>query len=340
MTVSTPGPSASPLGGDAAPAALEAFVERAGCPFCATAGAVILCEVDYADTAEATARVRSVRGRLYECAGCGVAFPSHAYDPAVFPLLYDKTFRDLDGFDRSILQRVRMAVLKAIARAHHQRLSLSRLLDAATLRVLQVPALGRRPRGLRVLDVGCGFGEFLKIYSSLGNTVVGTEIIPAFVERLRRAGHDCRQGELHTLDLAGEMFDVIIMRAVFYRTLDATATLEKARAHLAPGGEIVLVDACPGRDGAEYFFRKQFPQGQFYITDRARYLAMLRRRFGLVCEASRLIYGRPNAPLKSLTLVGHVWGLFELLAANLTSRKPYVLSYRLARNNIDRPPES
>jgi SAM-dependent methyltransferase len=311
---------------------VDAFSEREGCPFCGGAGTLPpLCEVEYSDTAEATRLVRSVPGKLFECSACGVAFPSHAYDPGVFALLYDKKFRDLDGFDRSVLQRLRMAVLSRMARAHHLRVSLSRLLDVLTLRVLQVPALGRPPRGLRILDVGCGFGEFLKIYTALGNDVIGTEIVPALVERLRRQGFVCRHGELHNLDLGHHMFDVIIMRAVFYRTLAPVHTLEKALAHLAPGGEVVLLDPCPGRDGADYFFYKQFPQGQFYVIDRDRYFGMLRRRFGLRCEAARLIYGRPNAPLKSLTWFGHVWGLGELLAANLLRRKPYVLSYRLSR---------
>jgi SAM-dependent methyltransferase len=313
-------------------ASVDALIKRGGCPFCGAAGTLPpLCEVEYSDTAEANRVVRSVHGTLFECANCGIAFPSHAYDPGVFALLYDKTFRDLDQFDRSVLQRLRMAVLSRIAMAHHVRLSLSRLLDAVTLRVLQVPQLGRSPHGLRILDVGCGFGEFLKIYTALGNVVIGTEIVPALVGRLRREGYSCWQGELHNLDLGQQQFDVIIMRAVFYRTLVPVQTLEKALAHLAPGGEMVLIDPCPGRDGASYFFCKQFPQGQFYVVDRERYFSMLGRRFGLECSAARLIYGRPNAPLRALTWFGHVRGLVELLIANLLRRKPYVLSYRLRR---------
>jgi SAM-dependent methyltransferase len=189
-------------------------------------------------------------------------------------------------------------------------------------------------KGDRVLDVGCGFGEFLKIYAALGNQVTGTEIVPEFVNRLRKAGFDCRSGEVHTLDFDGLRFDAIILRAVFYRTLDAAATMRKVKSLLTPGGEIVLVDPCPGGDGAEYFFRKQFPQGQFYIVDRDRYFAMLRQRFDLACASARLIYGRPNAPLKPLSPLGHVWGLMELVAANLLHRKPYVLSYRLTAPDV------
>jgi SAM-dependent methyltransferase len=311
----------------------DVFTERAGCPFCRRPSSTEVFRTRYLETAEANRSLPDVIGRVLACADCGVVFPSHAYRADAFPLLYDKTFVDLDGFDRSSLQRLRTTVLRAILSAYHQPLSLSRLLDAATLRVLQVPALGRAPRGLRILDVGCGFGEFLKIYSALGNDVVGTEITPAFVERLTRDGYQCRQGELHLLEFgADERFDAIVFRAVFYRTLDPVATLQKALSLLAPGGELVMLDPNPDLDGVRYFAGKQFPQGQFYIIDRDRYLAMLRERFGLRTLWQRTIYGRPNAPLKPLSMAGHVVGLAELAWANLLHRKPYMLSYRLGRS--------
>ena len=310
----------------------EVFVERAQCPFCARPSSDEIARTRYYDTAEANRSLPDITGRVLACQACGIAFPSHAYRAEAFPLMYNKTFVDLDGFDQSILQRLRTAALRTILAGHHRPMSLSRLLDAATLRVLQVPALGRAPHGLRILDVGCGFGEFLKIYAGLGNDVVGTEITPAFVERLERAQYTCRMGELHMLDFASDdRFDAIIFRAVFYRTLDPIATLQKALSVLKPGGELVMLDPNPGRDGVEYFFRKQFPQGQFYIVDRDRYLAMLGERFGVRCVSQRTIYGRPNAPLKPLSPAGHVFGLIELALANLFHQKPYMLSYRLMK---------
>ena len=98
---------------------------------------------------------------------------------------------------------------------------------------------------------------------------------------------------------------------------------------LAQGGELTLVDPCPQLEGVEYFFRKQFPQGQFYILDVGRYLGMLKERFQLRCAASRIIRGRPAAPLKSVRFLGNLLGLAELLKANLLANKPYVLSYAL-----------
>jgi len=207
--------------------------------------------------------------------------------------------------------------------------SLSRLLDALTLKALQVPLIGRRRRDLRILDVGCGFGEFLEIFQRVGNKVVGTEIVPELVNRLRIRGFDVREGELESAICGDEKYDLVVMRAVFYRTRNPVTTLNAAKQALADGGELALLDPCPGREGAEYFFRKQFPQGQFYILEEERHLGMLRTRFSLGCAKRELIYGCASAPLKSVRLVGNLTGFAEVVTANAFRQKPYVLNYDL-----------
>lgn len=305
------------------------FERRTGCPFCSTPSHDVLATVRYRDTAEANPSLPDIAGTLFNCAACGIAFPSHVYNPLTFPLLYAKSLTDLSYLDQSPIQRLRKAIIKEILRNRNLAVSLSTLLDAISLRVLQVPELKRRPQNLQILDVGCGFGEFLEIFKSLGNFVVGTEIVPDLVTQLRRRGFDIRDGEVETLDLPQGAFDVIVMRAVFYRTRNPVTTLGIVKRALAPDGELTLVDPCPGRDGVEYFFRKQFPQGQFYIMDVASYLRMLNGRFQLRCATSRIIHGRPEALLKPVRFFGNLLGLAELLAANIFGNRPYVLNYNL-----------
>lgn len=306
------------------------FENRDRCPFCANENGVVIDKVLYSETAEANKGLPDVEGILRCCEQCGIAYPSHVYKIEAFPMLYKKTFIDLRYFDNSFFQQMRKKVMKLIANAYSRGHSSLNLLEYLTLGVLQVPIINKKTQGLRILDVGCGFGEFLWIYKELGSSVVGTEIHPDLTNRLVNQGYDCRQGELEAVEFEDMKFDVIILRAVLYRTRNPEQTLETVKKMLAPNGQIALVDPSPG-DGFGYFFRKQFPQGQFYILDEDKYFAMLKSRFGLVPVAKRKVYGRPTAPLKPIKILGNIIGLFELLYANLFKIKDYVLIYTLER---------
>lgn len=305
------------------------FFERTGCPFCGTQSSTVLSHIRYHETAEANKMLPDISGMLYACEPCGVAYSSHGCHLHAFPDFYSKALGDLTYFDESFLQLMRRRYLKEILRNRHKPSSLSRFLDAASLYVFQVPLVMREMRKQKILDVGCGFGEFMEAYRDMGNAVTGTEVIPALVQRLTQKRLDCELGEIEELSLEKHAFDVIIARAVFYRTRHPAATLNLFKELLAEGGELAFVDPYPTREGVEYFFKKQFPQGHFYILDHQRYLAMLKEKFGLSCVAMRQVYGRPGAPLKKVRLWGNVVGLFELFCANLFKRKPYVMGYTL-----------
>jgi len=310
-------------------AAARVFPERPGCPFCGDADGERLAEIDYHDTAEAHRELPNVRGVLRACADCGVAHPSRSYDLACLVDLYQKNLSKLDLFHRSALQDLRQALLRAVVRGRPQPLSPGALLDALSLRALLVPPWTRSPAGRAVLDVGCGYGDCARIFRDLGASVVCTEVVPALVDRLEADGSECHLEELEKLDLGGRRFDLIFRRGVLYRSRDPAAALEALRRLLAPGGEVACLD--PGADreaAADYFFRRQFPQGQFYLIDRERYAAMLRRRFGLELSAARQIYGRP-APLPREGVLGNLEEFGRILSGNLLRRRPYVLAYTL-----------
>lgn len=97
------------------------------------------------------------------------------------------------------------------------------------------PAPGRN----RLLDVGCGTGQFLLLARAKGWDVVGIEIARAGVEAARRAGLTVHLGSLTTLALSESSFDLI----TFWNVLDFVPDpMEQARAAhriLAPGGVLV-----------------------------------------------------------------------------------------------------
>jgi SAM-dependent methyltransferase len=305
------------------------FLRRRGCPFCERVSGDVLSAVRYQETQGANPDLPDVEGRLFACGECGVAYSSHIYALESFPALYHKDVASQDSFHRSLVHRVRARIVREILRSRGRAGSASELLDALFLRALLVPPFRQAPRGLRVLDVGCGYGDFTEAFRALGSEPEATEVLPKLVARLRAQGLACRYGELEHLDFGERRFDLVFLRGTLYRTRDPAAALTAARRLLAAGGELASVDPCPGRDGVEYFFRMQFPQGQFYVVDLPRYRAMLAARFGFRMEFARQIYGRPRTHLKAPGTLGIAIEFAELALNNLLHRRPHVLAYTL-----------
>lgn len=311
------------------------FRENPSCPFCGAVGRHVL-SLRYRETAEANEAVPDIEGRILSCERCGVCYPAHAFDLNRFAELYAKTLRDLVYLDESVIQKLRRPALSRLLRIPPERRG---LISSA----LQVPLNDRPPNGLSVLDVGCGFGEFSAAYQDLGATVTATEINPQLAERVRRHGIVCHVGQLEDLALPERSFDLILFRAVLYRTADPARTIAEAKRLLKAGGRISVLDPCPGLEGVDYFARKQYPQGRYYICDADVFASMLAQRFGLRTLQSKLIYGRPKAPLKQVRFIGNLIGFAELVWNNFTRRKPYMLAYLLAEgtgqaSDTTRPP--
>lgn len=94
--------------------------------------------------------------------------------------------------------------------------------------------------GGRLLDVGCGAGEFLAFVRDLGWTVVGLESKASAAEEAKRVfGLDIRAGTLESLSSADGPFDVVSLWHVLEHVADPDAALKSARRALKPGGYIL-----------------------------------------------------------------------------------------------------
>jgi len=126
------------------------------------------------------------------------------------------------------------------------------------IHLTQRAALGRwlrPPAGTTVLDLGCGVGRWSRRLAVAGALVTGMDLSPAMVaEATRRAkaeGVDGRcefvEGDAAELAL-GRRFDRILCVTVIQHVVDPgrmEAVLCRMRAHLAPGGRIVMLEAAP-----------------------------------------------------------------------------------------------
>lgn len=105
------------------------------------------------------------------------------------------------------------------------------------------PAPGRN----RLLDVGCGTGEFLLLARAEGWDVMGIEIAKAGVEAARKAGLPVHLGSLTALDLPESSFDLVTLWNVLDYAPDPVEQARAAHRILPPGGVLVarVVNLAP-----------------------------------------------------------------------------------------------
>lgn len=104
--------------------------------------------------------------------------------------------------------------------------------------------------GDRVLDLGCGAGEFTAIASELGAGVVGAEVARGALERARRSYPelDFRLVPIDgPLPLEDNSFDVVWASEVIEHVADTARWLSEVRRILVPGGRLLLTTPAHGR---------------------------------------------------------------------------------------------
>lgn len=98
--------------------------------------------------------------------------------------------------------------------------------------------------GKRVVDFGCYTGVVARALAERGCTVTGIELDPVAAEKAREVCERVVVGDLDRMDLAealeGSAYDVGLFGDIIEHLKDPVRVLSQFRAHLAPGGFIVV----------------------------------------------------------------------------------------------------
>ena len=179
------------------------------------------------------------------------------------------------------------------------------------------------PTDTRVLELGCGVGRWSRRLARAGIRVTGVDLSPAMVaEATRRAkaegvGDRCEfiEGDAAELEL-GRLFERILCVTVVQHIVDPERmheALRRMRAHLAPGGRLVLLEAAPSLpdtrcDSGTFVARSEKTYREAFAKAGLRCLAMsgvdplpLKSRF--LPSYARLPRPLANAALLAVTAI-------------------------------------
>lgn len=95
-------------------------------------------------------------------------------------------------------------------------------------------------KGLRVLDVGCGFATTSAYIQKLGNEVTGLESSDVACEVASKRLAHVVQGDMTTADLASLQFDAIIFADVLEHVPWPVGALKRYLQWLAPDGSVII----------------------------------------------------------------------------------------------------
>lgn len=99
-----------------------------------------------------------------------------------------------------------------------------------------VPLAGRR-----VLDLGCGLGEYVRAFAREGARAYGSDIATdRLVIGRQRGATGLLVGAGESLPLANETMDVVVLNEVIEHVTDDRATMAEVARVLAPGGVAVI----------------------------------------------------------------------------------------------------
>lgn len=101
--------------------------------------------------------------------------------------------------------------------------------------------LGSKPAG-RLLDIGCGAGEYLNLMRDRGWVVEGVDFdVEAVKKANERFGIKVHAGQLHDVNFPDGHFDAITMNHLIEHVFDPVSLLQECRRLLRPDGCLVIV---------------------------------------------------------------------------------------------------
>lgn len=243
---------------------------------------------------------------LWRCGGCGSAYLDPRPDRMTIGLAYSRYYThaaaEAPGAETAY-QKLRVALANGY---RNRRYGTSRRPETALGNVLArlvrplawpvdtafryLPRRDGSPKG-RVLDLGCGGGEWLQLAREAGWDVAGSDPDPLARARAAARGIEVRDS-IEAWEDQAETFDVVTMSHVIEHVHDPLATLRSAYRLLRPGGRLFVdtpnIDAIGHRIYGRDWRGLETPRHLVLFNRRSLRDALAQAGFSKICYRLRM----------------------------------------------------
>jgi len=183
---------------------------------------------------------------LFHCESCASAFLDPRPTPETIGLAYETYFTHDSGGPGNIIERLKIKLRNGYLNYRYG----TKLYPASNIGIilatlmknrreffdLAIRHLPKLETSKRLLDLGCGNGDYLFIARSAGWDVVGVDADSKAVSVASEKGIDVRLGNIEILDPSKEQFDVITLSHVIEHVHQPIKVLQACYKLLKPGG--------------------------------------------------------------------------------------------------------
>jgi SAM-dependent methyltransferase len=173
--------------------------------------------------------LRSASGG-FDCGGCGRHYSNKASIP---DFIVSATNREILEFYERQAQAIDQAGERSISVGYVT--PANQIVHTKAVRRL----MGARPKGLRILDLGCGHGS-LSAELIPDNQVVGVDIARPMLAHAKARGLDVYLGDASNLPFADSSFDLVLAGQIVQHVPDASVLAAETLRVLKPGGQVFL----------------------------------------------------------------------------------------------------
>lgn len=125
-----------------------------------------------------------------------------------------------------------------------------------------------KTRGLRVFDIGCGYGAWLRYCYDKGLCCTGVDMAPEAVEHLQTLGFDvkCTDLDADLSSMGHRPYDVVTLLNVLEHLREPADMLRRIREQLLTSGGVIVITVPNDFNPFQTVANKQFNLGEWWVV--------------------------------------------------------------------------